>query len=282
MPTVLHYLDLFGVAVFATTGALAAGRKRMDVLGVVVLALVTALGFSPTSLGIVSALSGLSVLARVLAAAKKYDDAIEMARRLEEADHNSRLAPQILADCSLAKKAWAQGIAALELLKQRAPLLPRSYEELARIYEQIGQPAKALPNLIELHRRTMKDPVYARRIADIYRTLQDDQKALHYYRQVTQINPYDAGAYKAMVEIHKAGERYRDCVAAARSMTLVQPDSAEAWTYVAASRYYLGRQSKDAAELKQARQDAEKALGIDPEAPQARELIELIDLAIKG
>jgi len=44
MPTVLHYLDLFGVAVFATTGALAAGRKRMDVLGVVVLALVTALG----------------------------------------------------------------------------------------------------------------------------------------------------------------------------------------------------------------------------------------------
>lgn len=37
-------LDLAGVAVFAVSGALAAGRKRLDVLGVVVIALVTAVG----------------------------------------------------------------------------------------------------------------------------------------------------------------------------------------------------------------------------------------------
>jgi uncharacterized membrane protein YeiH len=37
-------MDLFGVAVFAITGSLAAGRKRMDLFGVVVLATVTALG----------------------------------------------------------------------------------------------------------------------------------------------------------------------------------------------------------------------------------------------
>jgi len=40
----LYYLDLAGMAVFAVTGALAAGRKRMDGFGVVVLALVTATG----------------------------------------------------------------------------------------------------------------------------------------------------------------------------------------------------------------------------------------------
>jgi uncharacterized membrane protein YeiH len=44
METFLHYLDLFGVAVFAVTGSLAAGRKHMDFLGVIVLAVVTALG----------------------------------------------------------------------------------------------------------------------------------------------------------------------------------------------------------------------------------------------
>jgi uncharacterized membrane protein YeiH len=44
MDTLLHYLDLFGVTVFAITGTLAAGRKRMDLLGVIVLATVTALG----------------------------------------------------------------------------------------------------------------------------------------------------------------------------------------------------------------------------------------------
>lgn len=41
---VIYFLDLFGVAVFAVSGSLAAGRKRMDVFGVVVLGLVTALG----------------------------------------------------------------------------------------------------------------------------------------------------------------------------------------------------------------------------------------------
>lgn len=44
MDVVIHMLDLVGTAVFAVTGALAAGRKRMDIFGVVVLGCVTALG----------------------------------------------------------------------------------------------------------------------------------------------------------------------------------------------------------------------------------------------
>jgi uncharacterized membrane protein YeiH len=45
MPTrFLYVLDLIGVAVFAVSGALAAGRKRLDMLGVIVLGLVTAIG----------------------------------------------------------------------------------------------------------------------------------------------------------------------------------------------------------------------------------------------
>ena len=40
----LHTLDLIGVAVFSISGALAAGRKRLDLLGVIVLGLVTAVG----------------------------------------------------------------------------------------------------------------------------------------------------------------------------------------------------------------------------------------------
>ena len=40
----LYILDLFGVAVFASSGALAAVRKRMDVFGALVVAAVTAVG----------------------------------------------------------------------------------------------------------------------------------------------------------------------------------------------------------------------------------------------
>ena len=41
---VLYALDLFGTAVFAVSGALAAGRRRMDLFGALVIAAVTAVG----------------------------------------------------------------------------------------------------------------------------------------------------------------------------------------------------------------------------------------------
>lgn len=41
---ILYVLDLTGVAVFAISGALAAGRRSLDLLGVMVIALVTAIG----------------------------------------------------------------------------------------------------------------------------------------------------------------------------------------------------------------------------------------------
>ncbi|WP_120995268.1 trimeric intracellular cation channel family protein [Stutzerimonas urumqiensis] len=44
METLFYVADLFGVAVFAITGALMAGRKSMDLFGVLVMAVVTALG----------------------------------------------------------------------------------------------------------------------------------------------------------------------------------------------------------------------------------------------
>lgn len=44
LPHFLYALDLAGVSVFAISGALEAGRKRLDLIGVMVLALVTAIG----------------------------------------------------------------------------------------------------------------------------------------------------------------------------------------------------------------------------------------------
>lgn len=43
-PTLLYLIDLLGVAVFAVSGALAAVRRGLDLVGVVVLATVTAIG----------------------------------------------------------------------------------------------------------------------------------------------------------------------------------------------------------------------------------------------
>ena len=46
--TLVQFFDLLGVAVFAVSGALAAVRKRLDLLGVVVIATVTAIGGGTT------------------------------------------------------------------------------------------------------------------------------------------------------------------------------------------------------------------------------------------
>jgi len=45
---ILYLFELLGVAVFAVSGALAAGRKSLDLLGVVVIATVTAIGGGTT------------------------------------------------------------------------------------------------------------------------------------------------------------------------------------------------------------------------------------------
>jgi uncharacterized membrane protein YeiH len=44
MITMRYVLEMLGVAVFAMSGALAAGRKRLDLLGVIVISIVTAVG----------------------------------------------------------------------------------------------------------------------------------------------------------------------------------------------------------------------------------------------
>jgi uncharacterized membrane protein YeiH len=44
----IYVLDLLGVAIFAITGAITAGQKRMDIFGVIVVAAVTAVGGGTT------------------------------------------------------------------------------------------------------------------------------------------------------------------------------------------------------------------------------------------
>ena len=46
--SLIQFFDLLGVGVFAVSGALAAARKRLDLLGVVVIAMVTAIGGGTT------------------------------------------------------------------------------------------------------------------------------------------------------------------------------------------------------------------------------------------
>ncbi|MBS3733760.1 MAG: tetratricopeptide repeat protein [Phycisphaerae bacterium] len=222
--------------------------------------------------------AALAVLSQALAERKEYDEAARLARKLNELQPASPVAAKVLARCHLARRRWGPAIEALEQLKRRRPLADGSYKELAKLYLQLGRPERALPNLIELHRRTMTEPTYARQIAETYRTLPgEEDKALRYWREVTQINPYEASAYKAMTELYIALRRYDRAVDSAEWMTQVAADSPEAWTYLAVARYHHGRTTDDLAALDAARGAAEKALELNPSASMAARVLQQIE-----
>ncbi|HUT58185.1 MAG TPA: tetratricopeptide repeat protein [Phycisphaerae bacterium] len=227
----------------------------------------------------------LGVKAYTLMVDKKYEQAIDAANKLEQVDHESVIAPRVLADCYLKMKGEtsalrAKAINALELLQQRRPMEQYSYDQLCKIYTNLGMSDRALRNLIHLHRHTMKASKYAKQAAEIYRTKRQYDNALSYYRQVLHINPYDASVYETIAAIQLRTKRYDQAISAARDLTLLQPESANAWTKLAMVRCNVGRTRKDRDLLQQARQDATKALSLDPDG-QAKEVLAVIEEALK-
>ena len=220
----------------------------------------------------------LQVLAYALSKTKKYDEAVKVAAELEKVEPRSPTAAKVRAESHLAKRRWAKAIIALETYKQRRPMDPYAYQKLAKLYDQLGQTEKALPNLIELHRRTMKSSKYARQIADLYRTSETPEKALEFYEQVIQINPYDAGAYLAMAGLYLRKKDYDGAILAAHSACLIEPKNADFWTQLAAVYYRAALAEKSPQRLSQARAAARKSLKLDPEGG-GREVLQLIDEA---
>jgi len=220
----------------------------------------------------------LAVLATILKIRKRYDEAVALARRLERVEPRSATAAKVRADCALARRNWPEAILALEDFKQRRPLDPYGYEKLAKLYMQLGQPEKALPNLIEMHRRTMRKPQYARQVADICRTAGKLQMARQFYEEVIHINPYDAGAYKALASLDLRLRRHKDAIRAMRSATLLEPDNAEVWAQLAMVYYRVARAGGSPECLSQARAAARKALRIDPDS-RAAEVLRMIQSA---
>ncbi len=223
----------------------------------------------------------LSVLCRVQQMQKKLDEALATARKLEEVDVKSKVAPRVIADISIEKRQWADAIEALETLKVRAPLDAYSYTQLAQYYINIGQMEKALPDLIEMYEHTMNTPIYARQIADIYRALKQYDLAVKYYTYVTRLNPYDVAAYKAMARIQLTAKKYPEAIAAAKDLTVLAPEAADSWFTLAWVEFYAAKPAHNEPLLKAARADADKSMKIDP-SDNCSELIQRIDETLKG
>lgn len=222
----------------------------------------------------------LGVLGWCLLKEKKYAEAAKTAQKLEQANAQSPLAPRIAAEANLGLRKWSKAIEDLELCKQRASLDPWAYKELAGLYIQLGRPDDALPNLIELHRRTFDSSVYARQIAEISLAAGADERALEYFRQITRIDPYQPNAYESMASIYRNRREYGKAVETIEQVCVLRPKSADAWTKLAMMRYLSGKSAKSIDQLVQARKDAQKALELE-DNPQARRVMEMIEAVLE-
>lgn len=228
----------------------------------------------------------LRVLANVQFQKKAYTEAIETCRHLEEVSPTTATAPRILSKCYLVlskknrAKYLGQALAALELLKKRSPLDSYPYTMLATLYMQLGQPAKALPNLTYLHQHTMNDPKYARQIAEIYRTMGQRDLALKYFREILRINPYETSAHEGLASIYVRKKEFGLAQRAATNMTRLEPNAAASWNYLAKVEYRAGKAERSRPRLIAARRAAEKALAIEPKG-QARQILNAVDAALE-
>ncbi len=244
----------------------------------------------------------LAVLGYVLAGNKKTDEAIGMAKRLEDVDKESYHAAKIMAMCYLEKHSWADAIAALESYKARQPLDQFSYEQLAKYYTESGDSEAALPNLLALHRLTVGEAQYARRIAEIYRVRKvsldpdaDDarkeearkqqeanyRQAMGFYRETLYVNPFAPDIYERMATLQTRLKEYKQALGSAQNIGLADAESADSWTKATAAQFWVAKATGDKAAYEMAKESAQKALKIDPEC-KAKEFLSKIEEALKN
>jgi cellulose synthase operon protein C len=100
---------------------------------------------------------------------------------------------------------------ALKIWKQVIALRPMDalpHQRLAGLYlrPEINQPAKAIEHLERLHQVELHDNRWAKRIARVYRDLNNTERAIAYGTQAVYVDPYDLDAHELLVELYeKAG-----------------------------------------------------------------------------
>jgi tetratricopeptide (TPR) repeat protein len=79
------------------------------------------------------------------------------------------------------------------------------HTRLAGLYltKDVNEPEKAAAELIELHRRSLHDNIYAKRIARIYRDDGKLDEARQYALEAVYIDPYDPLAHQMLAELYE-------------------------------------------------------------------------------
>jgi tetratricopeptide (TPR) repeat protein len=111
---------------------------------------------------------------------------------------------------------------AVDVWKQIAKIRPMDelpHKRLAGLYLQLGQKQDAIEQLQLLDNLSLKDNVYAKAIARLYRDLNDPAHERQFAMRAVWINPYDVHGHELLLE---ALNQLHDAVAAARESEVIR------------------------------------------------------------
>lgn len=115
-------------------------------------------------------------------------------------------------------------IALLEQYAKLRPVDPFPHEQLARLHLASNQPQRAVPHLEELDAREEKSPVFAVRLAHLYRAAGDLDRALQKVTRALHIDPYRASHHELAAAIAVSARQIDVAEMHIEALTLLEPD----------------------------------------------------------
>jgi len=100
---------------------------------------------------------------------------------------------------------YAKAIETWEEIRKLRPVDAMPHQRLAGLYlmDGVRNDMKAVEHLLALHKVSLKDNRYAKKIARVYRDTRDYTNAVKYAEQATHIEPYDLEAHELMADIYE-------------------------------------------------------------------------------
>jgi tetratricopeptide (TPR) repeat protein len=112
----------------------------------------------------------------------------------------------------------------LDRYARARPVDPFPHKQLVQLWLESDTPQRAIEHLEALDQREQKSPVFALKLAELYRATGQPQKALEKATRAVQINPYDADYREIAAASAIEARRFDLARMHVRAMTLLEPD----------------------------------------------------------
>jgi len=109
------------------------------------------------------------------------------------------------AESLVKSKQYAEALKAWQEIAKIRPVDALPHQRLAGLYltKEINQPENAIEHLAVLHSVELHDNRYAKRIARLYRDMEQLDNALKFGLQAVYINPYDPDAHQLLAQLYE-------------------------------------------------------------------------------